>query len=73
MSALADFFNSLDKSLKEECAKMNAGGITPTAPIVVSNLPRRRHPRKKGRAPDIPVSALSRTIKENTLPHSGNN
>jgi len=71
MSALTDFFTALEKALKEECAKMNAGGVTPTSPlVVVSNLPRRRHPRKKCRAPDIPtVTTLTRTSVEGSMAH----
>lgn len=72
MAALVDYFHHLDRSLKEECAKINAGGITPTSPIV-TNLPRRRHPpRKKGRAPDIPTSVISsRPLLDNTMVHPG--
>ncbi|ODM93267.1 GRAM domain-containing protein 1B [Orchesella cincta] len=71
MAALNDFFSHLERALKEECAKMvMIGGITPTSPIV-SNLPRRRHPRKKCRAPDIPVSALTRPLVETSIIHPG--
>lgn len=69
MAALADFFNHLERALKEECAKSIAGSITPTSPVVISSLPRRRHHRKKCRAPDIPASALTRPMIESTIMH----
>ncbi|CAL8111389.1 unnamed protein product [Orchesella dallaii] len=71
MAALNDFFSHLERALKEECAKMTLGGITPITSPIVSNLPRRRHPRKKCRAPDIPASALTRPIVETSIIHPG--